>query len=96
MVALGLSITADPNSLPIPPILPKLRVLSFDHKNIGASALCNLVSNHAAAGQPLSSLRLPTAILHDEAQASSLNWLRGHVEVVEYQVEAFESDDYDD
>jgi hypothetical protein len=32
MVALGLSITAATDSLPIPPILPKLHVLSFDHK----------------------------------------------------------------
>jgi hypothetical protein len=50
------------------------------------------VSNQAAAGQPLSSLRLPTAILHDKANASSLNWLREHVEVVEYQAEALESE----
>jgi hypothetical protein len=56
-------------------ILPKQQVLSFDHRNVGTSMLCNLVSNRAAAGQPLSLLQLPTDILHDEAHASSLNWL---------------------
>lgn len=92
MVALGFSIMAPS---PGPHILPKLHTLSFYQKKSQKNIvmLRNLVSNRAAAGQPLSLLQLPTAILHDEDFANSLIWLREHVEVREYQAEALEGDD---
>jgi hypothetical protein len=91
MVALGLKITAAPNSLPIPLVLPKLQTFSFNHEIIGTATLYDVVPNRPAAGHPLSSLQLPRVILDDIALTSSLDRLREHVKVEEYQAE--ESDD---
>jgi hypothetical protein len=94
MDALSLS-NASPILSPIPPILPQLQTLSFDHEIICTLMLCDLVSIRVAAGQPLRSLQLPRAILHDMVYASSLNWLREHVEVGKYQAEESEDEDFD-
>lgn len=74
---------------PAPLILAQLHTLSFNQNNIPTALLCNLVANRSAAGRPLRCLQLPVDMLHDKALARSLDWLREHVEVEEYQATAF-------
>ncbi|KIM86491.1 hypothetical protein PILCRDRAFT_327918 [Piloderma croceum F 1598] len=66
--------------------VPELISLSFNNMTVSAAMLlCDLVSSRAAAGHPLTSLRLPANILHEETFADSLNILRTLVEVRAYQ-----------
>jgi hypothetical protein len=81
--ALNPRIAAGSNSLFI---LPELRILSFDQRDIDIPTLCNMVINWAAVGQPLSSLQLPW-------DGYGLGGLEQHVEVERYHAEALDDDD---
>jgi hypothetical protein len=77
-------------------ILPKLRVLSFNLRNIDITSLCNMVVNRAAAGQPLGSLELPGTDMFDSGYKMLLDELRQYVEVGRYHAKVLDEDDDDD
>jgi F-box-like len=77
-------------------ILPKLRVLSFNFRNIDITSFCNMVVNRAAAGQPLGSLELPGTNKFDLGYKLLLDELRQYVEVGRYHAKVLDDDDDDD